>query len=1037
MIYKNKLLGATCMIAGVGLVLPIIAEAQDVPTEVIDPAAEDESALTQDTVVVEGIRSSIANSIDEKRLADTISDTLSADQADRFPDNNLGEALARIPGVSFQRDNNSGDGEFISIRGLDAQYNTVLYDGLRTGTSDEFRRSALDVVTGSGISSIQVIKAPLPEHASEGIGGIVDIRSRGALQRRDGLSLSAEIGENSFADDNNYEFSGSYTKEITDTFGIHLNARYRQRYFNNFQINPATTVPDLLGDITLNDLFGDPVTLGEDDGLELVPTNFIPITNFTSEQINYTADDIDREEFTLSGNIEWEITPNTTFLFGGRHEEKADDQDTNTIEFDVDNSFLGGINTFRDPELNFRAAVEDDEEIESRLSFRSETRLDHWDIDVSAGWSRSFRDRPIREINFEQELEEVPSSPGTGLSDERAITFAPFDLSIGNGLFPGPVPLNQQVFLEALDPFCVDGGSSCGEIADLNYELEDSRENIRYSARFDITRDFSDAGGPLQNIKFGGQWEESEFTDRDIDISFVDDTFGSNGEFLGTDAGNELGDSNVQITDIPGLITDQIVSFDPIGNPFRASGFEGIPKFDHDVLRRVYSDYQAGFFAAGVEPRESDITEATETFYSAYAQSKWTFGKLDVIGGVRIEQYDADFEGSLLFNADVEFGDADLGTDDEVNLVAPQSSRVITSTDNFEVLPRIAATYNATDNLKIRGSYTTSISRPTFDLLAGRIDGAFAVELAAEADIATATINDIVAAGAAFELGNPELTNAYAQNFDISFEYYSDSQNAFSVALFYKEIDDFIFSSFATDATLNQGRIEDPGALFANLNFQGLNGFDVVQQLGGFEAISGLDLFSNSIEQPQNGEKATIYGIELGVFHTFDYLPGLLSNLGFIGNATFTESETDLTLGTLGPDDALVQLVLAQPGDELVQSFPFFNSPEEIYNATLFYQTDNFEANLSYRNTGVQLEEIEAFGISQFQQGREIVDIDIEYTFDEVGPLDRVTIYFEGSDLTDDGTEPSVFETRGKGREFNDNSTFNGRTFTVGTRLRW
>ncbi|MEO1407127.1 MAG: TonB-dependent receptor, partial [Pseudomonadota bacterium] len=751
---------------------------------------------------------------------------------------NIGEALARIPGLSFQRDNNSGDGEFISIRGLDAQYNTVLYDGLPTGTSDSFRRTALDVVTGSGVSSIQVVKAPLPEHASEGIGGVVDIRSRGALQRSDGLRLRAEATENSFADDIGYEFSGSYTKEINDKVGIYLNGRYRKRYIDAFQINPATTVPDLLQDVTLTAsdgsslIFGDPDTPGSsgDVGdLELVPTGFVPITNFNSEQINYTSDEIERDEITLSGNIEWEIAPHTTLLFGGRHDEQVDDQDTNTIEFDVDNDFVDGVNRFRDPELNFRAAVEDEEQIESRLFLRSETELDNWSINAAAGWSRAFRDGPIREINFIQELEDVPSSPGTGAADERAITFAPFDLSIGDGLFPGPVPLNSAVFLEALDPFCADeDGDSCGEIDDLNYELEDSRENIRYTARFDITRDFSDLGGALQNIKFGAQWETSEFEDRDIDISFVDDTFGPNGEFLGTDRTNDLGDSDVAITDIEGLITDQVVSFDPIGSPFAASGFNGIPRFNPSVLRNVFRDYQAGFSAANVDPRQSDIIEAEEEFLTAYAQAKFTFDKLDIIGGVRVEQYEADFEGSLLFDAGVDFDEVASGTDENsIGLTAPQVARVQTSADNFEVLPRIAATYNVNDQMKVRASYTTAISRPTFDLLTGRIEGDFDIEVTDGVDIATATIDDIVEAGASFEIGNPDLKNAYSQNFDISLEYYANNQNAFSIALFYKEIDDFIFSSFASDATINQGAIDDPGALFAGLNFEGLSGFDL------------------------------------------------------------------------------------------------------------------------------------------------------------------------------------------------------------------
>jgi len=351
--------------------------------------------------------------------------------------------------------------------------------------------------------------------------------------------------------------------------------------------------------------------------------------------------------------------------------------------------------------------------------------------------------------------------------------------------------------------------------------------------------------------------------------------------------------------------------------------------------------------------------------------------------------------------------------------------------------------------MKIRAAYTTALSRPTFDLLTGRINGRFNVEVADGVDIATATSADIIEAGASFTVGNPELRNAYSRNFDISFEYYADKQNAFSVAVFHKQIDDFIFNSFATDADVNLAGVNDPGALFASLNLAGRPGFELVDQLGGFQGIAALPGFDTDISQARNGEKATITGIEFAVFHAFDYLPGILSHFGFIGNATFTDSKTTIAIGdfsltqqqiddglTVSPA-AFVQLGFANTDDILTQEFPFFNSPEAIYNATLFVDYKGLEANLSYRNSGVQLEEIEAFGISQFQQGRTFIDFNIEYRFKDVGPFGRVTLFFEANDLTDTGQKPSVFETRGKSRAFNDNSTFNGRTFTFGTRVRF
>ena len=93
--------------------IPVAVLAQDVDDD-------DDSERVVDEIVVRGIRSRLVNSLAEKRDSDQIIDTLSALQADKFPDRNVAEALQRLPGVSFIPEQATGLGEFISIRGLGA-----------------------------------------------------------------------------------------------------------------------------------------------------------------------------------------------------------------------------------------------------------------------------------------------------------------------------------------------------------------------------------------------------------------------------------------------------------------------------------------------------------------------------------------------------------------------------------------------------------------------------------------------------------------------------------------------------------------------------------------------------------------------------------------------------------------------------------------------------------------------------------------------------------------------------------------------------
>ncbi|WP_271078773.1 TonB-dependent receptor [Aurantiacibacter sp. MUD61] len=1012
--------------------LPASVAAQSTDGATPAPAPQDQ-ADPENVIIVEGQVGAILESIDVKRDADSVIDVLSADQAGRFPDPNVAEALARIPGVGFQRENDTGDGEFISIRGLDAAYNTVLYDGLRTGTADEFRRTALDIVTSNGVSLIEVIKAPLPEHYSEGLGGIVNIRTRGALERREGGFLSAEITDNTFVDDYGFRFAGGYTHQLTDNFAVNVNAAFRRTYLDTLYVNPASFTLEQLNAITING-----TTFTEEDPLELVPEGFLDPNDFTNEQINFEDNLIERDNYSLSGSLQWQASSSTIFTLGGRYTRDDTTQTTSNVEFDADNGDIdpdgmGGFlpSDFPDPEVTFEGQIEDSVEIRERYFFNGVTEAGNWTFDYTLGYSRAYEDEPVLSIDFTNDFDDVP-----GGRNDNAVTFVPLDFS--NPPFAAPLPRDLDVFLLGIDPFCENPAESsgrCGEINDFDEALEDSRENQRYSARLDTTYEFTN-GGVLDYIKFGGLIEQSDFETRFVDISDVDDSLGPNGEFLGVDDsdafGGSLPDNNAVIGDY-GLVDGSLSTYDRIGNPFADIGLNGVVLFDPTALRNLRRTFRDTFFASGADFEEVTFVTADERFYAGYAQAKLQFGRLNIVGGARIEQYDGEFSAPQTFDARISF---DLGSgNDSVELSAPSLEQNVTETDNFEVLPRVAFNYELSDDMLLRFSYTTAIARPTFDLLAAEVDGDFRIELADGVNPNSATAADITDVEIDFDLGNPNLRNAYSQALDLSFEWYASRGNVFSVAAFYKTIDDFIFNSFAIEGAITPGGGQfDPASAVRDAPFSA-EGEALLAQLGGLEAILARPGAQVNIRQPANGNRAEVYGIELGVFHQMDYLPGLLSNLSFSGNLTLQESAIDLDLGRVEAGDAVVVAGIASAGDTFTQEFDLFNSPSVTGNAALYYTDDSFEATIAYRYQGIQLEEIGTFGLSQYQQGRGFLDVDVEYSLEGLLGLRRASIYASVNDLLDGGRRPTTYETRGRGEQFPDFASFNGRTFRAGVRI--
>ena len=91
-----------------------------------------EGDLVQDVVTVTGRRRDAELAIETKRNAKQIVDALSADNTSRLPDNNIAESLGRIPGVSFRRNRETGNGDFVSVRGLDSSLVNVQFNGVNS-----------------------------------------------------------------------------------------------------------------------------------------------------------------------------------------------------------------------------------------------------------------------------------------------------------------------------------------------------------------------------------------------------------------------------------------------------------------------------------------------------------------------------------------------------------------------------------------------------------------------------------------------------------------------------------------------------------------------------------------------------------------------------------------------------------------------------------------------------------------------------------------------------------------------------------------
>ncbi|WP_157605609.1 TonB-dependent receptor [Rheinheimera sp. SA_1] len=135
------------------------------------PQADD----SVEVIKVTGIRSSLKESQEIKKLADNVVDAIVAEDIGKFPDENVAEALQRIPGVSVTRSN--GEGQTVTVRGLTGDYNITTLNGRKLASDNPSRDFNYDVIASELINGVQVHKTPQGHLPEGGIGAVVNVQT--------------------------------------------------------------------------------------------------------------------------------------------------------------------------------------------------------------------------------------------------------------------------------------------------------------------------------------------------------------------------------------------------------------------------------------------------------------------------------------------------------------------------------------------------------------------------------------------------------------------------------------------------------------------------------------------------------------------------------------------------------------------------------------------------------------------------------------------------------------------------------------------
>ena len=357
--------------------------------------AEEESILEE--VIVTGMRASLQDALATKRSADQIMDAISAEDIGKFPDENIGEALQRIPGVSLDRE--AGEGKGISIRGLGAGLSQVTVNGQVMASTEGSREFNYSVLDSAMVSALEVWKSPVASQVEGSVGGTVNIKTRSPLDYKS-TRINATLGGQyeDLTDDWGSKLTGSLiTQNDSQTLGLSISANYSDRLTRSDQV----IIPGWTG---IDETHPDWSSRGWEDLAAANGLDYLFYPMDASSRIRT----YDRERYGGDMTLSWRPSDEMEFNLRGFY-SVLDDWDTNnSAQVRIRDLVQGGGRDVNDYEWQFNG--------------NNAVFFDATDANIRGGW-RGYRNiATLREWKW--------SSKGASLdfdwqlSDTRSLYFA-------------------------------------------------------------------------------------------------------------------------------------------------------------------------------------------------------------------------------------------------------------------------------------------------------------------------------------------------------------------------------------------------------------------------------------------------------------------------------------------------------------------------------------------------------------------------------------------------------------------------------------
>ncbi|TYK64514.1 TonB-dependent receptor [Colwellia echini] len=966
----NKFAKANVAIFGATLasVLAMPAYAAELQTELeADALANSETNI--EVIEVTGMLGSMKAGALLKRTDTRIVDAIVAEDIGKLPDNNIAEALQRIPGISISSD--FGVGESVTIRGISD--NRVELNGRSTSGTGRGGIS-LDDYPSSFLKTVEVIKSPNADMIEGALGGTVNMKTVRPLELDEALvaaSIDAEYANKTENVAPKFTLSAGDNWDMgsAGTFGASFVFSYQDREIrqDEFQTKMNSLAPV------------DGVYEGDGASITGLPDGFVgngpreSITTRTENTMRVKTETRERTAFgtTLqwapesgSGNIYLDLSGSK--LEGGQ--QAYDNLDVISNAAWTNDSFQSDSGQLMTYDLNGIFVIPKTESDFAKNNSYSHALGAEWDITDKLAISGEVSITGSKEDGVESQLNLRPvdfdayeaAVEANGTADPGGFMNS-FD-AVGNyksGTLPGLDSVQEGLYANALvDPRML-------AIREMFYDTN-ATDNDETAARFDI--EYFEPGGVswISSVKAGVRVTSSEYSYQTATL-------------LNKEYGSTFGDAYKKAKDADGNIIPPtsvadfngtaLISHDNLFDQAGSNGFNALngPLYalDAGVLENnpesVWLEFQSmmnksvnynttGTLLDNTYDQASEWKNIKEDTSAVYLQFALDFDTVTAVVGGRYVT--TDLTSSIKNIAD----DAWDGTyTDGKN-----------SYNDF--LPSLNVTWSVQDDTLVRFAAAKVMRRAGYDQLSPAFD-----------------LDTTLIAGSK---GSYELAPKRVTQYDLSAEHYFGEGGLVSAAIFYKDVNSFTVDTNYCQADPNTIANQAVGEEYPNICGLTAVGVDnpVIQSAGGsqaaVEAARDAGLTGVNISTSTNGGSGDVSGLELAYQQQFSTLPGAWSGLGMQTNYTYATS--------------------SQPN-----GLPLENISENTVNFQLYWENDDFQTRLAYNWRSEYMDD-EVIGKRLIQGGERGFGTDVSRTDpDSISEKTGVSNY-------DPTSENSYREARGQ-----------------------